>query len=148
MQNNPEGRTYRLVIEGISEVLNNMAKTLKGLNLENNELHTWDLFEKGDVHQLVKLFEHHPRETISLLAILTEIDPKTMQPYSVKHFKKNWCTSHPKLGIWADPNATHFLREICSFDFDQLLKTLTSEELFVSLSKHFYFYIFYNIFQI
>ncbi|XP_033223873.1 phospholipid-transporting ATPase ABCA1 isoform X3 [Belonocnema kinseyi] len=136
LSNNPESRTYRLVIEGISEVLSNIAKALRGINLKNNELHTWDLFEKGDVHQIMKLFENHPTETISLFAILSELDPKTMQLQPIKHFKKIWCTSHPKLGIWAGPNATHFLREFCSFDFDPLLKTLTSEELYVVASGH------------
>lgn len=119
-------------MEGISEVISKMAKTLNEVQLKNNELHTWDLFEKGDVHQFVKLLENYPQEAIAFFAVISEIDPETMQPYSIKHFKKNWCTTHPKTGMWIQANATHFLSSICSFDFDQLLKTLTSEELFVS----------------
>ena len=138
LQNNPEGKIYRLVIEGLSEVLNKMAKTLSELDLQSNELHTWDFFKKGDVHQLMILLEHYPRETISLIFLLTEIDPETMQPYTIKHFRKNWCTSHPKLGFWGQPNATHFLREICSFDFDELLRTLSSDELLVNSNKLIY----------
>lgn len=114
-----------------------MAKTLSEFKLKDNELHTWDLFEKGDVHQFVKLLESHPTEAISFFAVISEIDPETMQPYSIKHFKRNWCTTHPKSEMWIQPNATHFLSNICSFDYDQLLKTLTSEELFVSIFNKF-----------
>ncbi|XP_043481651.1 ATP-binding cassette sub-family A member 13 isoform X2 [Leptopilina heterotoma] len=136
LRDNPEGRNYRLAVEGISEVISKMAKTLSEVQLKNNELHTWDLFEKGDVHQFVKLLENYPQEAIAFFAVISEIDPETMQPYSIKHFKKNWCTTHPKTGMWMQANATHFLSSICSFDFDQLLKTLTSEELFLVANGH------------
>ncbi|XP_053595540.1 uncharacterized protein LOC103571174 isoform X2 [Microplitis demolitor] len=122
-----EWSTYRLVIQGFSEVLDNAAFALKDvIKSEDNILHLWDFVKAGDVHQLVKYLESYPIETISFFATLSTYNTTSMIPF--KDVRHTMCNLHFNSTYWAQSSGKHFLSRLCTWDQYELLKQATSED--------------------
>ncbi|XP_028048892.2 uncharacterized protein LOC105837746 isoform X2 [Monomorium pharaonis] len=121
---------YRLLIEGMSEVLVHIGNALKNAELHDYKLETWQLAENGDTRQLLKILEAYPEETVALIAILSTLDYTTGDFVPFKDLRKTMCTQHFNSNYWSTARKTRFLQEVCSFDPYQLLKTATSDEYY------------------
>ncbi|XP_024889665.1 ATP-binding cassette sub-family A member 13 isoform X1 [Temnothorax curvispinosus] len=119
---------YRLLMEGVSEVLIHIGNALKSATMHDNKLETWQLAENGDTRQMLKILEAHPEETIALVATLSTFNDTTNEFMPFKDIRKTMCTQHFNSDYWSTTNRTRFLQEVCSFDPYQLLKTATSDE--------------------
>lgn len=123
---------YRLIVEGIAETLNHVATALQNVKVQNGHMHIWDFVESGDVRQLLKILDNHPQETIALGANVNIIFLMKGNSLSYEHLRDVVCNFHFNVSYWSTPNRSRFLNEICSFDPYQLLKTVTSEDYYVS----------------
>ncbi|XP_029170086.1 LOW QUALITY PROTEIN: uncharacterized protein LOC114939826 [Nylanderia fulva] len=123
-----EWSNYRLLIEGMSEVLMHIGDALKKAEIHNYNLEIWKLAENGDTRQLLKILEENPEETIALIATLSTLNYTTGKFMPFKDIRRTMCTLHFNSNYWSTPNRTHFLQRVCSFDPYQLLKTATSDE--------------------
>ncbi|XP_018348552.1 PREDICTED: uncharacterized protein LOC108752306 [Trachymyrmex septentrionalis] len=121
---------YRLLVEGVSEVLIHIGNALKNAEIHNYELKTWELMENGDTRQVLKILEAHPEETVALIATLSTLNDVTGEFMPFKDVRKMMCTQHFNSDYWSTTNRTRFLQEICSFDPYQLLRTATSDEYY------------------
>ncbi|XP_066598930.1 uncharacterized protein ldd isoform X2 [Prorops nasuta] len=122
--------TYKLSVEGVSEILLKMADALNDRELKDGVWHTWDLIRNSDVRQLVKIVEAHPEEAIALMASLATISPATGKLISPGEVRKTICGSHfGSSDYWNHRDRIKFLKDICSFDPYQLMETATSSEL-------------------
>lgn len=122
---------YRLLIEGMSEVLIHIGNALKNAEIRDYKLETWELAENGDTRQMLKILEAHPEETVALIASLSTLNDTTGEFMPFKDIRKTMCTQHFNSDYWTTTNRTRFLQEVCSFDPYQLLKTATSDEYYV-----------------
>ncbi|KAH0550173.1 hypothetical protein KQX54_017854 [Cotesia glomerata] len=130
-KNNSELSTYRLVIQGLSEVFDNAAFALKdAIKSEDNALQLWDFVKAGDVHQLIKYLESYPVETISFVATLSTYNTTSLIPF--KDIRHTMCNLHFNSSYWSQPKGKHFLSRLCTWDQSELLKQATSED-FVDL---------------
>ncbi|CAK9819447.1 ATP-binding cassette sub-family A member 13 [Anthophora plagiata] len=120
---------YRLLIEGIAEALPHIANAIKTLNMKN-DIHIWDLVESGDVRQLLKILDTHPEETIALVVTLSTLNTTTDNLMPYVDVRRTMCNFRFNSTYWSMPNRTHFIKEICSFDPYQLLKSITSAEYY------------------
>jgi len=121
---------YRLLIEGVSEVLIHISDALKNAEIHNYELKTWEL-AKNDARQILKILEAHPEETVALIATLSTLNDETGEFIPFKDIRKTMCIHHFNSDYWSTTNRTRFLQEVCSFNAYQLLKTVTSDEYYV-----------------
>ncbi|KAG5315958.1 ABCAD protein, partial [Acromyrmex insinuator] len=121
---------YRLLMEGVSEILIHIGNALKHAEIHNYELKTWELAENGDMRQVLKILEAHPEETVALIATLSTLNDVTGEFMPFKDVRKMMCTQHFNSEYWSTTNRTRFLQEICSFDPYQLLRTATSDEYY------------------
>ena len=112
--------------------MNHIAEATKSINTENRDVNIWDFVESGDARQLLKILDHHPEETIALVASLVTLDPSTNALASYEDVRRAMCNFRFNSSYWSTPNGTRFLKEICSFDPEQLLKSVTSAEYYVS----------------
>ncbi|XP_050450054.1 uncharacterized protein LOC126850786 isoform X1 [Cataglyphis hispanica] len=119
---------YRLLIEGLSEVLIHIGNALKKTEIHNYNLKVWELAENDDTRQMLKILEDYPEETIALIASVSTLNYTTGQFMLFKDIRKTMCTLHFNSDYWSTPNRTRFLQKVCSFDPYQLLKTATSDE--------------------
>ena len=112
--------------------MNHVANAMKNINTENSDINIWDLVESGDARQLLKILDHHPEETIALVASLTTLDSSTNALASYEDVRRAMCNFRFNSSYWSTPNRTRFLTEICSLDPEQLLKSVTSADYYVS----------------
>jgi len=112
-----------------------IGDALKNAKMHNYNLETWELMENDDTRQVLKILEDHPEETIALVASLTMLNYTTGEFVSFKDIRKTMCVLHFNSDYWLIPNRTRFLREVCSFDPYQLLKTATSNEYYVRMPR-------------
>ncbi|KAK9294638.1 hypothetical protein QLX08_010802 [Tetragonisca angustula] len=124
------GSNYGIFIEGVAEGLNHVANAMKNINTENSDINIWDLVESGDARQLLKILDHHPEETIALVASLTTLDSSTNALASYEDVRRAMCNFRFNSSYWSTPNRTRFLTEICSLDPEQLLKSVTSADYY------------------
>lgn len=121
-----EWSTYRLIVEGMSVVLNNAAFALKDIQLKDNVLHLWDFVRPGDSRKLLKHLEAYPNETISLFASLSTFNSTTLIPY--KDLRHTICNLHFNSDYWVESKSKHFLSGLCTWDQTELLKSATSQD--------------------
>ncbi|XP_076548743.1 lipid droplet defective isoform X1 [Osmia lignaria lignaria] len=133
MEGHYEWVKYRLFVEGVSEALIHISNAMKNMNVENDRVNIWDFVENNDVRRLLKILDTHPEETIALIASLgtTGLNLHGLMDY--EDVRKIICNFHFNSSYWSAPNRTRFIKEICSFDPYQLLKTVTSEEYYLLL---------------
>lgn len=122
-------------MEGVSQVLIHIGNALKSAEIRGNKLETWQLAEKDDTRQMLKILEAHPEETVALIAILSTLDDTTGEFVPFKDIRKIMCSEHFNSDYWSTTSRTHFLQEVCSFDPYQLLKSATSDEYYVCTIK-------------
>ncbi|XP_072756384.1 uncharacterized protein Ldd isoform X2 [Anoplolepis gracilipes] len=122
-----EWSNYRLLIEGLSEILIHIGDALKKAEIHNYNLEIWELVENGDTRQVLKILEDYPEETIALIATLSTLNT-TGQFIPFKDIRRTMCTRNFNSDYWSTPNRTRFLQKVCSFDPYQLLKTATSDK--------------------
>lgn len=134
---NEEWSNYRLLIEGLSQVLIHIGNALKKAEIHNYNLEIWELAENGDTRQMLKILEDYPEETIALIATLSTLNYTTGQFISFKDVRRTMCTLHFNSDYWSTPNRTRFLQKVCSFDPYQLLRTATSGEYYVRTQKKY-----------
>lgn len=121
--------TYHLFIEALSQILNNAAVVLRNNKLKNNELHLWAMVKPGDINRLVKYFESHPLETLSLFFTLGTLNSTNNSVITMDEVKNSMCNlrfNHSN--YWRQAHRKYFLTNLCSYDFYQLLTSATSEE--------------------
>lgn len=106
------------------------------MNVENGRVNIWDFVENNDVRRLLKILDTHPEETIALVASLGTTSLKLNGPMDYEDVRKIMCNFHFNSSYWSASNRTRFIKEICSFDPYQLLKTVTSEEYYVSKRRN------------
>ncbi|XP_023289550.1 uncharacterized protein LOC105698871 [Orussus abietinus] len=128
LKTEPDLRNYRLTMEGLAEILSHVATALENAKVGNNELNSWQLVEESDVRQLLKLLEAHPEETITLMATIGRVNATNPNNATFRETRKELCQFRIEQRYWIQPNATHFLNEVCSYDPYQLLKSVTSDE--------------------
>ncbi|XP_017788277.1 PREDICTED: uncharacterized protein LOC108570860 [Habropoda laboriosa] len=121
---------YRLLIEGIAEALPHIVNAVKTLNTKNDDIRIWDLVESGDMRRLLKILDTHPEETIALVVSLCTMNKTTGHLISYEDVRKTMCDFQFNSSYWSTSNRTRFIREICSFDPSQLLKSVTSAEYY------------------
>lgn len=131
------GSNYGIFIEGVAEGLNHITNAMKNINTENRDINIWDFVESGDARRLLKILDHHPEETIALVASLTTLDSSTNAFASYEDVRRAMCNFRFNSSYWSTPNRTRFVTEICSLDPEQLLKSVTSVEYYVSQSQIF-----------
>lgn len=122
--------TYRLVIEGIAEVLDHAIDAVKEFEPKVNVVHIWDFVPSGDVRQLLKILEAHPDETIGLASSLASYKASPSSNSSIKNLRHLMCTDHFHSSYWKQGNRTHFLDTVCTFDAHQLLRRATSDQFY------------------
>ncbi|XP_033187616.2 lipid droplet defective isoform X1 [Bombus vancouverensis nearcticus] len=125
-----ERSNYRIFIEGVAEGLNHITNAIKNIKTQNNHLNIWDFVENGDARQLLKILDNHPEETIALVVTLSTLNSPTNVFMSYEDVRKTMCSFRFNSNYWSTPNRTRFIKEICSFDPDQLLKGVTSAEYY------------------
>lgn len=130
-----ERSNYRIFIEGVAEGLNHITNAIKNIKTQNNHLNIWDFVENGDARQLLKILDNHPEETIALVVTLSTLNSPANVFMSYEDVRKTMCSFRFNSSYWSTPNRTRFIKEICSFDPDQLLKGVTSAEYYVSRAK-------------
>ncbi|XP_011868082.1 PREDICTED: uncharacterized protein LOC105562133 isoform X2 [Vollenhovia emeryi] len=121
---------YRLVVEGVSEVLIHISNALKNAEIHDNKLEIWQLTENDDTRQMLKVLEAYPEETIALIATFSTFNDTTGELESFNDIRKAMCRQHFNSDYWNTTSRTHFLQAVCSFDPYQLLKTATSDEYY------------------
>ncbi|CAL7936973.1 unnamed protein product [Xylocopa violacea] len=121
-----ETSDYRLLIEGIGLFLNHVTHAIKTLKTRDGNINIWDLVESGDSHQLLKILDTHPEETIALAVSIEATHSMMNYTSSYKELRDFTCKLPSKSSYWSTPNRTRFIQEICSFDPDQLLASFTS----------------------
>ncbi|KAL6258986.1 hypothetical protein P5V15_008908 [Pogonomyrmex californicus] len=121
--------TYRLIMEGMSEIIMHIGNVLKNAKTHDYKLEIWEL-ENGDMHQMLKILEAHPEETIALIATLSTFNDTIGWFMNYKDVRKIMCTHYFNSDYWSTANRIHFLREVCSFDPHQLLRAVTSDEYY------------------
>lgn len=126
-----EWSEYRLIAEGLSEVLLHVAENLKDVKVQDDRIDILDFVGSGDARQLLKILEAHPEETIGLTAQVLAISART-DTFSFENVRKLICNARDPLTYWSTANRSRFIQEVCSFDPYQLLRSLTSEEYYVS----------------
>lgn len=129
-----EWTSYRFLVEGVSEAFMHISNALERVNVHGNRINIWDLVDSGDARQLLKILDTHPEETIALVASLSAINSTQGVFLSHKDVRRIVCNFYFNSSFWDTPNRTRFIKEVCSFDPHQLLKTVTSEEYYVSKS--------------
>ncbi|KAK0086066.1 hypothetical protein PV325_003922 [Microctonus aethiopoides] len=117
---------YRLIIEGVSQVLNNAATALMDIQLKDGTLHLWDLVRPGNTRQFIKFLETSPIETVSLLASVSTLNSTSPIPW--RDLRHVICNVHFNSTFWSQPKEKHFLSRVCSWNHFELLKGATSEE--------------------
>ncbi|XP_026675626.1 uncharacterized protein LOC108632621 isoform X2 [Ceratina calcarata] len=127
-----KGGKFRFLIEGIAEALGHITSTIKNINPQENTIHLWNLVERGDARQLLKILDIHPEEAIALVASITTINATTGNFMPYEEVRKTVCRLPFNSNYWFAPNRTRFIHEICSFDPYQLLKSITSDEYFLA----------------
>jgi len=110
-----------------------IGDALKNAKVHNYTLETWELVENDDTRQVLKILENHPEETIALIASFSALNYTTGKFVSFKDVRKTMCTLRFNSDYWSTPERMRFLREVCSFDPYQLLKTATSKEYYVRI---------------
>ncbi|XP_015191826.1 PREDICTED: uncharacterized protein LOC107074670 isoform X2 [Polistes dominula] len=130
---NTERTDHKLIIEGISEALLNIAEALENLEIKNDQIYIWQAVKTGDIQQLLKIFESSPEETIALIFRLLTLDKKNGQflPYEKLH--ATFCDPHYFSNYWTKKDRNYFLMKICTFDLYQVLKSITSTEFYESV---------------
>ncbi|XP_076760468.1 lipid droplet defective [Xylocopa sonorina] len=123
-----ETTNYRFLIEGISLFLNHVTHAITTLKVRNGHINMWDLVESGDGHQLLKILDTHPGETINLAINLASIQYTMNHSMSYEELRNTVCKLLLKWNYWSAPDHTRFIHEICSFDPEQLLASVTSVE--------------------
>lgn len=108
-----------------------MSNALKSVNVHNKHIHIWDLVE-GDARQLLKILDTHPEETIALVASVGSIMPPKGAFLPYEEVRRIVCNYRFNSSFWDNSNRTRFIKEVCSFDPYQLLKTVTTEDFYVS----------------
>ncbi|XP_011684588.1 PREDICTED: uncharacterized protein LOC105447955 isoform X2 [Wasmannia auropunctata] len=121
---------YRLLIEGVSQILLHIGNALKNVEVHDHELKTWQLMANDDTRQVLKILEANPEETVALIATLSTLDDATGEFMPFEDIRKTMCTQRFNSNYWSTTNRTRFLEEVCSFDPYQLLKTATSDEYY------------------
>ncbi|XP_035722982.1 uncharacterized protein LOC118441973 isoform X2 [Vespa mandarinia] len=121
---------HKLIIEGISEALFNIAETLETLEIKDDEMYIWQAVKSGDVQQLLKIMEASPEEAIALIARFSTIDKKTSQIMPFENIRATFCDPHFIPNYWSIKDRNYFLMKVCTFDPYQVLKSITSIELY------------------
>ena len=129
-----EWTSYRFLVEGVSEALMHISNALERVNVHGNRINIWDLVDSGDARQLLKILDTHPEETIALVVSLSAINPPQGVFFSHKDVRRTMCNFYFNSSFWDTPNRTRFIKEVCSFDPHQLLKTVTSEEYYLAVT--------------
>nr|XP_031839600.1 uncharacterized protein LOC116430078 isoform X2 [Nomia melanderi] len=129
-----EWSEYRLIVEGLSEVLLHVAENLKDVKVQDDRIDIWDFVGSGDARQLLKILEAHPEETIGLMAQVIAISART-DTFSYENVRKLICNARDPLTYWSTANRSRFIQEVCSFDPYQLLRSVTSEEYYIALTN-------------
>ncbi|XP_014612694.1 PREDICTED: uncharacterized protein LOC106791527 isoform X1 [Polistes canadensis] len=127
---NTERTDHKLIIEGISEALVNIAEALENLEIKNDQIYIWQAIKTGDIRQLLKIFESSPEETIALIFRLLTLDKKTGQFLPRDKLRATFCDPHYFSNYWTKKDRNYFLMKICTFDPYQVLKSITSTEFY------------------
>lgn len=125
---------HKLIVEGISEALLNIAEALESLEIKDDEMYIWQAVKSGDVQQLLKIMEASPEETIALTARLLTLDKNTSRVMPFKNIRATFCDPHLISDYWTIKNRNYFIMKVCTFDPYQVLKSITSTEFYV---RHF-----------
>lgn len=99
--------------------------------MQGDRIDIWDFVGSGDARQLLKILEAHPEETIGLTAQVAAISART-DTFSFENVRKLICDPRNPPAYWSNANRSRFIQEVCSFDPYQLLRSVTSEEYYVS----------------
>ncbi|KAF7403454.1 hypothetical protein HZH68_006248 [Vespula germanica] len=121
---------HKLIIEGISEALLNIAEALESLEIKDDEMYIWQAMKSGDVQQLLKIMEASPEETIALTARLLTLDKNTSRVMPFKNIRATFCDPHLISDYWTIKNRNYFIMKVCTFDPYQVLKSITSTEFY------------------
>lgn len=132
-------------MEGIAEALEHVTNAIKNINSRNGHVDIWDFMESGDARQLLRILDNHPEETITLVATLSTLNATTGGLMSYQDVRKTMCNFRFNSSYWSTPNRTRFIKEICSFDPYQLLRSTTSAEYYVS--RYIYIYIYSSLYS-
>ncbi|KAK2584735.1 hypothetical protein KPH14_007066 [Odynerus spinipes] len=131
---NNERFILTMAIEGFSEALVHITEALESLEIKGHAIHSWQLWKNGDVQQLIRILETHPEEAIALFATLPMANMSFSTFTSFEKFRNIVCNLHFNSEYWTQNNRSHFLMEICSFDLDQLLTSVTSTAFYEAIA--------------
>lgn len=133
---------HKLIIEGISEALLNIAEVLNSLEIKNDEMYIWQAVKSGDVQQLLKIMEASPEEAIALISKLLTLDKKTSKIMPFENIRATFCDPRFISDYWTIKDRNNFLMKVCTFDPYQVLKSITSTEFYVRYLIHIYYMMF------